>query len=222
MEIGAHILRVGAVTDEPLDPLTAGAETFRRIAENGFPVLNAERGQAMLAEIEAARLAEDSVGGIVECAAAGLPAGVGGPLFEGLESDLAAALFAIPAVRGVSFGSGFAAAEMRGSEHNDPWRVTEGRIVAETNHAGGLVGGMTTGMPLVLQAAFKPTPSIGRAQKSVSLSRMENTELRIQGRHDPCVVPRAVPVVEAVCALVLLDRLMDAERRPGHTEEARP
>ena len=213
IRIGAHIAEIAGVRDDPFDPVNVCETDFRRIAENGFPVLNAAAGERMLEEIEKARLAEDSVGGIVECAAVGLPAGIGGPLFEGLESDLAAAVFAIPAVRGVAFGSGFGAAEMRGSEHNDALRIRDGRIVTETNHAGGLTGGMTTGMPLLLRAAFKPTPSIGKAQKSVSLSRMEETELRIRGRHDPCVVPRAVPVAEAVTALVLLDRIMDAKGR---------
>ena len=144
----------------------------------------------------------------MDCAVLGLPVGLGGPLFEGLESSLGAAIFAIPAVKGVAFGSGFEAAFMRGSEHNDPYRMQNGRVVTETNHAGGLLGGMTTGMPLILKAAFKPTPSIALPQKSVSLSRGEDVELRITGRHDPCVVLRAVPIVEAVTALALMDQML--------------
>ena len=144
----------------------------------------------------------------MECAAAGLPAGVGAALFGGMESALSAALFGIPAVKGVSFGSGFESAGLRGSQNNDPYVVREGRIATATNHAGGIAGGMTTGMPLICKAAFKPTPSIGLPQRSVNLDTMEETSLVITGRHDPCVVPRAVPVVEAVTALVLMDRLL--------------
>ena len=205
----AHIASVGAVQDAAFDPVSVSDAQRQAVQQNGFPVLSASAGEAMLAEIEAARQAADSVGGVVECAALGLPVGLGGPLFEGLESDLAAALFAIPAVRGVAFGEGFGAAKLRGSQHNDPYVVENGQIRTATNHAGGLVGGMTTGMPLLVRAAFKPTPSIGVAQRSVSLSRMEPASLTVQGRHDPCVVPRAVPVVEAMVALVLLDRWLN-------------
>lgn len=212
VRIGAHIASVGHAADEAFDPAGVSAAEFDRIAGNGFPTLRREAGEAILAEIEAARQDGDSVGGTVECAAIGLPAGLGGPLFEGLESALASALFAIPAVRGVEVGTGFAAAAMRGSAHNDPWVFREGRVKTETNHAGGIVGGMTTGMPLILRAAFKPTPSIGRQQRSVNLATGEETEMIIHGRHDPCVVPRAVPVVEAVTALVLLDELMSGEQ----------
>ena len=130
-------------------------------------------------------------------------------MFGGVENRLAAALFGIPAVKGVEFGEGFRAAELRGSENNDPFTLEDGEIRAETNHAGGVLGGITTGMPLVLRAAVKPTPSIGKAQRTVRLSRMEEAELTIHGRHDPCVAHRAVPVVEAVTAAVLLDMLLE-------------
>ena len=209
VHIGAHILRIGETAgDEAFDPVSVGEEDFRRILENGFPMREKEAWEACLREIERAAGEKDSVGGVIECAAAGMPAGVGGPLFEGLESALAAALFAIPAVRGVEFGAGFAAAEMRGSRHNDGYILQDGAVRPETNRAGGIVGGMTTGMPIISRTAFKPTPSIGKPQRSVNLKEMKETEISIQGRHDPCVVPRAVPVVEAVTALVLLDRLM--------------
>ncbi len=213
VEIGAHILSVGgAKGDDPFDPVRVGGAEFARIRENGFPLLEKEAWERCLREIAAAAAEQDSVGGVVECAAAGLPAGLGGPLFEGAESALASAILAVPAVRGVEFGDGFAAAGKRGSEHNDGYVLREGRVRPETNHAGGLVGGMTTGMPVILRAAFKPTPSIGKRQRSVNLKEMKETEIAIQGRHDPCVVPRAVPVTEAVTALVLLD-LMLAEGR---------
>ena len=135
--------------------------------------------------------------------------GVGNPMFQGLESQLSAALFAIPAVKGVEFGSGFEAAHMRGSEHNDPFILEDGAVRTQTNHAGGILGGISDGMPILLRAAFKPTPSIAQIQHTVRLSTRTNENLQITGRHDPCIVPRAVPVVEAVTALVLLDALLD-------------
>ena len=130
-------------------------------------------------------------------------------MFGGMENRLAAALFGIPAVKGVEFGAGFGAARLRGSENNDPYRMEGGRVTASSNRAGGVLGGITTGLPLVFRAAFKPTPSIARAQDSVSLSRRENETLAVRGRHDPCIVPRAVPVVEAAAAILALDLLMD-------------
>ncbi|MBR1606150.1 MAG: chorismate synthase [Clostridia bacterium] len=208
IRVGGHIASIGDIQDDPFDPVAVKAEDFDRILQNGIPVLNPAAGDAMLEAVDAVRQAGDSLGGTVECAAIGLPVGLGGPLFEGLESSLGAAIFAIPAVRGVAFGSGFEAARMRGSAHNDPYRMKEGRVVTATNCAGGLLGGMTTGMPLIVKAAFKPTPSIALPQQSVSLSRGEDAELAITGRHDPCVVLRAVPIVEAVTALVLLDQLL--------------
>ena len=163
----------------------------------------------MRAAIHRAREAGDSVGGVVECIAQGVPVGLGSPMFQGLESQLAAALFAIPAVKGVEFGAGFEAARMRGSEHNDPFVMAGGAIRTRTNHAGGILGGISDGMPILFQAAFKPTPSIAQKQRTVRLSTAAETELQITGRHDPCIVPRAVPVVEAAAALVLLDALLD-------------
>ena len=212
VSVGAHIAAIGSACDKAFDPLAVCEADFARARQNALPALNAEAAQKMMDEIQAAREAQDSLGGIVECAAIGLPVGLGGPLFEGLESQIAQALFAIPAVKGVEFGSGFAAAGMRGSQHNDPYALREGRVVTLSNHAGGLVGGMTTGMPLIVRAAFKPTPSIGQKQRSVDLAHMEETELVIGGRHDPCVVPRAVPVVEAAVSLVLLDEMLSKEQ----------
>ncbi|MBR1559560.1 MAG: chorismate synthase, partial [Clostridia bacterium] len=150
----------------------------------------------------------DSVGDVVECFATGVPAGLGEPMFDGVENRLARALFGIPAVRGVEFGLGFEAARLRGSRHNDAYRMEDGRVVTDTNRHGGALGGITTGMPVVVRAAFKPTPSIALHQQSVSLSRGEDALLQVKGRHDPCVVPRAVPVVEAVTACVIYDMLL--------------
>ncbi|MCL2300184.1 MAG: chorismate synthase, partial [Firmicutes bacterium] len=164
-----------------------------------------------MGDIEEARRRGDSVGGVIECAAEGLPAGLGSPMFGGVENRLAAALFGIPAVRGVEFGAGFAAAGMLGSENNDAYYNENGQVRTKTNHHGGVLGGVTTGMPLVLRVAVKPTPSIALPQRSVDLRSLEETELTVGGRHDACIVPRAVPVVEAVTACVLLD-LMEEHR----------
>ena len=206
--VGAHLSSVGYAQDMLFPPHPA-KELFDALAAKPFPVLSDHAGEAMQAAILAAKESLDSVGGTVECAATGLPAGLGEPMFDGVESRLAAALFGIPAVKGVEFGEGFHAARLRGSENNDPFVMEENRTCTETNHAGGVLGGITTGMPIVLRVAFKPTPSIGKLQKTVSLSAMENAELQIRGRHDPCIAHRAVPVVEAVTAAVLLDLLLE-------------
>ena len=209
IRIGAHIAQIGAVRDAVPDFAAVNAQMLTRLTEKALPVFDNTAILAMTQRIENAAQDGDSVGGMIRCFALGLPAGIGEPIFSGVENRLAAALFGIPAVRGVSFGDGFDAAAMRGSQHNDPFAMEDGRVVTETNHAGGVLGGITTGMPLVVNVAFKPTPSIAREQKSVDLATMENTTLQIHGRHDPCIVPRAVPVVEAVTALTLLDMMME-------------
>ena len=206
--VGAHLASVGTEDDEPF-PLYPTGGLFRAVAAKPFPTISDTAGERMQRLILAAREEGDSVGGIVECAAIGLPAGLGDPMFDGVENRLAAALFGIPAVKGVEFGAGFGSARLRGSENNDAFRVKDGRVVTETNRAGGILGGITTGMPLTLRVGIKPTPSIGKPQRTVSLSKMENTELTIRGRHDPCIAHRAVPVVEAVTACVLLDLLLE-------------
>lgn len=206
--VGAHLKEVAGIPDAPF-PLRPSAELFQEVAAKAFPVLDDGAGERMRAAILAAREGLDSVGGIVECAATGLPAGLGDPMFDGVENRLAAALFGIPAVKGLEFGAGFDAARLRGSENNDPFVLDHGAVAAESNRAGGILGGITTGMPLLLRAAFKPTPSIARPQRTVRLSTMEETDLEIRGRHDPCIAHRAVPVVEAVTAAVLLDLLLE-------------
>lgn len=208
IHVGAHLSEVAGIADDPF-PLHPTAELFEKLAAKDFPVLDDGAGERMQQAILAAREALDSVGGIVECAAIGLPAGLGDPMFDGVENRLAAALFGIPAVKGVEFGAGFAAARSRGSENNDAFSVADGAVVTDTNHAGGILGGITNGMPILLRTAMKPTPSIARAQKTVRLSQMEEIPLEIRGRHDPCIAHRAVPVVEAVTAAVLLDLLLE-------------
>jgi len=186
----------------------AGAVCVQILARRGIEI---HATITKTGDIEAAKAAGDSVGGIIECTATGLPVGLGEPMFGGVENRLAAALFGIPAVRGLEFGAGFAAATMQGSQNNDAYFVQDGEIRTRTNHHGGVLGGLTTGMPLVLRVAIKPTPSISLPQESVNLATGEPAELRISGRHDACIVPRAVPVVEAVVACVLLD-LMEIGR----------
>ena len=206
--VGAHLAAVGTEDDAPF-PLRPTKELFDAVAAKPFPVLDDGAGERMQALILEARQNLDSVGGIIECAAIGLPAGLGDPMFDGIENRLAAALFGIPAVKGVEFGLGFSSARLHGSENNDPFAVEDSKIVTTANRAGGILGGITTGMPVTLRVAVKPTPSISRPQQTVSLSAMEDTELVIRGRHDPCIAHRAVPVVEAVTATVILDLLLE-------------
>ena len=175
-----------------------------------FPVTDDAAGEQMKKAIAQARAEEDSVGGVIRCAVTGVPAGLGEPMFGGLENKISQLVFAIPAVKGLEFGLGFAASKLRGSENNDAYRMENGRIVTETNHCGGILGGISNGMPIVFRAAVKPTPSIGKAQHSVSLSAMQNKDLHIHGRHDPCIVPRAVPCMEAAAAIAIYDALLES------------
>ncbi len=195
-----------SVPDAALSRSLPELEAASRENELGAP--DRKAAEAMAETIEEARRSGDSVGGIIEARATGLPVGLGEPFFDSLEGSLAHGLFAIPAVKGVEFGSGFAAADRLGSENNDPYEVVHGALRTRTNHAGGILGGLSTGMPLVLRAVVKPTSSIARPQDSVSLSRRTPERLVVTGRHDPCIVPRAVPVVEQVTAFVLADFLL--------------
>ena len=173
-----------------------------------FPTITAESAEAFQNAISDARSQGNSVGGVIECAAIGLPVGIGEPMFGGVENRIAQMVFGIPAIKGVEFGAGFAAAAMTGSQNNDAFVVEDGQIRTATNNCGGILGGITNGMPLVFRVAVKPTPSIAQEQQSVCLSRMENTTLTVKGRHDPCIVPRAVPVVEAAAAIAIFDMIL--------------
>lgn len=190
----------------------------RPTANMPFPTVSREQGEKMRAAIAAAKAEGDSVGGVIECAVMNAPVGLGGALFDGLEGRIAALALAIPAVKGVEFGAGFAAAKMRGSENNDAFAVKNGRVVTETNNSGGILGGISDGMPIVFRVAVKPTPSIAAPQKSVDLAAMRETEISVTGRHDACIVPRAVPCVEAVAAIAVYDALL-ARRREAATGE---
>lgn len=203
--VAAHVLSVGDVADRRADPLDPDMEALRRCHDRPVPTLDEAAGERMYEAILAARRAGDSLGGVVEAVAAGAPVGLGSPYFEGVEAVAAQHLFSIPAVKGVEFGAGFAAASLHGSEYNDPYAVRNGAIVTTQNHAGGLLGGLANGMPLVARAAFRPTASIGLEQNTVSLSGMRSRTLAVRGRHDPCVAVRAVPVVESALALSLCE-----------------
>ena len=204
IEIISRIAAIAGVED-------AGALTAST-AEKKFPVVDDAQGTKMREAIAAAKAEGDSVGGIIEVAAFGLPVGLGDPMFGGMENRIAAIVFGIPAVKGVEFGEGFGAARLRGSENNDGFCVRDGKIGTITNHCGGILGGITNGMPLRFRAAVKPTPSIFRPQRSVNLETMEETTLQIQGRHDPCIVPRAVPVMEAAAAIAIYDALLGYQK----------
>ena len=212
INIAAHIIQIGNISDRYFEPVNFSETDIRILKENDFPVLDKSAGEQMLSIIEEVRNDGDSLGGIVECAATGIPAGIGEPMFDGMENRLAAIIFGIPAVKGIEFGNGFSAAELRGSENNDAFIMHGDSIQTRTNNHGGILGGITSGMPLIFRVAFKPTPSISIEQDSVSLSHRENTKLTVGGRHDPCIVPRAVPCVEAAAALVIYDALLDARR----------
>lgn len=200
IEIKARIQAIGGIED-PGDILTEEIGT-------DFPVIHVEVGAKMQECIAKALSEGDSVGGIIECVVTGLPVGLGGPLFDGMEGKISQAVFGIPAVKGIEFGVGFASAKLRGSENNDAFCIKDGKVQTETNRCGGILGGITNGMPVLFRAAFKPTPSISRPQKSVNLTTGEETTLEIKGRHDPCIVPRAVPVVEAAAAIAVYDALL--------------
>ena len=210
IHIGAHISAIGAITDTPFDRVDLTAEAVAAPGRLPFSVIHTEAGEAMRGEIECARMGADSVGGAVECAVIGLPVGLGDHPFDGMEGRLSSILYSIPAVKAVAFGDGFDFVRGYGSTHNDAYCMgPDGRVVTKTNHCGGSVGGMSTGMPVIFSVAFKPTPSIGVEQASVSLSRRENVTMMIKGRHDPCIVPRAVPVVEAAAAVAIADMMLD-------------
>ena len=206
--VGAHIARIGSVFDRAFDPVGLTEKDFAPLWAEPFSVLDPDAGERMKAEIQAARLEGDSLGGIIECGVIGLSCGVGEPGLGSLESILSRHLFGVPAVKGVEFGEGFGFAGLRGSQANDPMRVEDGRVVTETNRNGGILGGISNGMPVVFRVVIKPTPSIGKPQRTVDLSAMENAELVIQGRHDPCILSRASVVVESAAALALCEALI--------------
>jgi len=210
IDVLAYTVSIGKVKSEKKFSSVIEIRKNRSIAATRCPDLVC--AEKMEEAIVAAKNMGDSIGGIVECVAFNVPAGVGEPLFDALDADLAKALFGVSAVKGVEFGAGFAAAEMFGSQNNDEFTVKDGKVETVTNNAGGIFGGISSGMPITMRVAIKPTPSISREQKTINLLTMENVTLNVNGRHDPCVVPKAVPAIEAVAAVTLVDHLI----RAGH------
>lgn len=210
--IGGHIYSIADARDEPFDPTAVNAGLLNDLKTKDMAVISRSAKLEMQKRIWLAMEDRDSVGGVVEVCGLNIPAGIGGAMYDGLESTLAPLFFGIPAVKGVEFGAGFAATLLRGSQNNDAFYYEGDTVKTRTNNHGGILGGITTGMPLIARLAFKPTPSIAKEQASVDLYRKENTTLRVKGRHDPCVVMRAVPIAEAAMALGLLDCIMEVKR----------
>nr|MCR5482698.1 chorismate synthase [Clostridia bacterium] len=200
IKIFSRIKSIGMIEDS--------GELIDSTAEKEFPVVDEGQGKKMLEYIEKLRENGDSAGGIIECVAVGVPAGLGDPVFDGMENRIAHIVFGIPAVKGIEFGAGFEAAKMTGSVNNDAFYVENGKVKTRTNNSGGILGGITNGMPVAFRVAVKPTPSISITQKSVDLKEMKETELKVPGRHDPCIVPRAVPCMEAAAAVAIYDALL--------------
>ena len=211
VEVGVHLLSVGGVTDRAFDSCRVSREELERLKHMGFPVLEADNGAKMEKRITSAAAEGDSVGGCVECALIGLKPGVGGPMFDGIENALSRAIFGIPGVKAVEFGAGRDFADLTGTESNDAFCTDGTRLYTETNRSGGINGGLSNGMPIVLRATFRPTPSIAVPQQTVSLSRMENTLLTIKGRHDASIAVRGAVCVEAAAAIAILDLLLKNE-----------
>ena len=207
IRIGAHITQIGPVKDKKFDPLTVNSETFKCLKGKTFPVLNVEQEKLMADVILSAREEGDSIGGKIECAIVGMPAGIGSPFFDSLESTLAHLAFSIPAVKGISFGVGEDFATLKGSEANDTYQFESDVVKTKTNHNGGITGGISNGMPIVFEVVIKPTPSISKPQATIDVLTKEEKVLVIQGRHDPCIVQRAVVVIEAIAALAMLEHL---------------
>lgn len=209
--IGSHILSIGDVQEESFDLRNIAPDLLKKLTEKEFPVIVEDIAAEMKKRILDAKQDEDSVGGVVETGVVQLPIGLGSPFFDSAESKIAHLLFSIPAVKGVEFGVGFEIAKMKGSEANDQFVLDKDQVKTITNNNGGILGGITNGMPLIFRTAFKPTPSIGKVQRTVDIDKLEEVEISIKGRHDPCIVPRAVPVVEAAAALALLDLMIEKE-----------
>ena len=208
--IGSHIFCIHNAYDIALKNESMRSALCKKLSKMDFPVLSETKGNFMKEEIEKAKESLDSVGGVIETFVLKVPMGIGEPMFDSVESRLSHLLFSIPGVKGVEFGAGFNIASMYGSEANDEYISNGKKIYTKTNNNGGIVGGLTNGMPIVFRTAIKPTPSIGKEQATVDLETMENTKIKIVGRHDPCIVPRAIPAIEAATAIVVLDFLLNS------------
>ena len=209
IHIGAQLYSVGKALGVPFDPVNVNSSDFEKILNSDFPTLSDEGAERMKEEIISAKTDGDSVGATIECAAIGLPIGLGEHMFFGVENRISSIVFGIPAVKGIEFGNGFDCSTLRGSVNNDAFYTDGNTVYTKTNNSGGIQGGMSNGMPLIFRAAMKPTPSIYMEQDSVDLNAMSNVKLKINGRHDPCVAVRAVPVFEAATAIAILDMMYD-------------
>lgn len=209
ISVTAHISCIAGISDDPFNPLDPQITQV----DADFPVLNTQQGDLMKTAISNAKEDGDSVGGAIECAVTGLPAGLGEPMFGGMESKIAQIVYGIPAIKSVEFGVGAAVTNMRGSENNDTYYMDGDVVRTATNHCGGILGGITNGMPLIFKVAVKPTPSIAKRQQTVSIHAKEERTLEVTGRHDPCIVARAVPVVEAAAAIAIFDAYLSQPNR---------
>lgn len=210
--IGSHILQIGNVKDCSFSPLGEETTTLQQLKTQNLPVLDTNQAAVMEQEILTAKQQQDSIGGSIECIIQGMPAGIGEPFFDSVESQLSHMMFSIPAVKGIEFGDGFALAAMRASQANDAFYYEQGQVKTKTNHNGGINGGITNGMPILFRLAIKPTPSISQPQETIDTDTQQNCMLEITGRHDPCIVQRAVPVVEVAAAWTILDMYLGAKR----------
>ena len=208
--IGSHISSIGLIEDTPFDPINISALQLNKLAQSYFALNNPAIESVMRAHIEDAKSNQDSVGGVIETAAIGVPAGIGSPMFGGVENVLSSIVFGVPAVKGVEFGAGFAISLMKGSEANDPFAMQDNKIITLKNNNGGILGGISSGMPIIMRCAIKPTPSISQKQHTVDLKTRTDTTLTIGGRHDPCIVPRAIPGVESAMAIGLINLMAEA------------
>ena len=207
IEIVSHISEIAGINDDVLDE--AKLNDYMNLTNETFPVINKAKGEEMKEAIENARMDQNSVGGVIECVVSGINAGIGNPIFHSVESVISGVMFSIPAVKGVEFGAGFDIAKMTGSDANDEYYYDGSDVKAYTNNNGGVIGGITNGMPVKFRVAIKPTPSISKPQKTVNVKTGENDEIVVQGRHDPCIVPRAAVVVESAAAIAILDLILE-------------
>lgn len=212
IQIAAHIASVGHISDSRFDPVHIPSELMDRLSSEIFGLIDRSKEASMRELIEECRLAQDSIGGTVECAVTGMPAGAGSPMFGGIENVLSSVIFGIPAVKGIEFGSGFEGAALRGSENNDAFYYDGDTVRTKTNRHGGILGGISSGMPIIFRTAIKPTPSISQPQQTVDLEQKTDSVIEIKGRHDPCIVVRAVPVIEAATAVAMTNILAEVHQ----------
>lgn len=210
IKISAHINSIGNIKDDGFNPLEIDSELMDRLSLSAFSLINQSVEVSMRNIIEECRLNQDSIGGTIECAVTGMPVGVGSPMFDGVENVISSIIFGVPAVKGIEFGAGFDISKMKGSEANDPYTYKDNRVVTTKNNNGGILGGITSGMPIIFRVAIKPTASISQEQDTIDLSTKSDTKLSIVGRHDPCIVPRAVPVIESAVAIAIMELMMGA------------